>query len=201
MRNESSIDYSKPVGEIVRGSISNFETQCHQLYETPPVGSLVVSRDVTTTYGIVYEITTKSIDPGRQPVALGKNEDTVEQVYQRNPQLSKLLTTEFRSVVVGHQESSEMRYYLAPSPPRIHSFVYFCDKNTLTEFSQSLDFIQVLISSELVSNDDVISSFIHQASVTQQDQELFLINAGKELAKLLNGQLPRLNSFLRRLSK
>jgi len=201
MTNESSIDYSKPVGEIVRGSISNFETQCHQLYETPALGSLVVSRDVTTTYGIVCEITTQSLDPTRQVRALGKNEDTVEQVYQQNPQLNQLLTTEFRSIVVGHKESSEIRYHLAPTPPRIHSFVYFCDENTLTEFSQSLTFIQVLLSSEFVSNDDVIASFIHHASATQQNQELFLINAGKELAKLLNGQLPRLNSLLRRLSK
>ena len=201
MKNESSTDYSKPVGEIVAGSISNFETQCHKLYETPALGSLVVSRDVTIAYGVVCEITTQSIDPGRRPVALGKNEATVEQVYQRNPQLSKLLTTEFRSVVVGHKESSEILYYLAPRPPRIHSFVYLCDKNTLAEFSQSLDFIQVLLFSEIVSNDDVIASFIRQASVTHQDREIFLINAGKELAKLLSGQLPRLNSLLGRLSK
>ena len=52
-------------------------------------------------------MSTRSIDPGRRPVAMGAGEETVEAVYDRNPQLNRLLSTEFRSLVVAHRRDGE----------------------------------------------------------------------------------------------
>ncbi len=190
----------RPIGEVVAASTTEFVTQCHALYEAPPLGSLVRCRGDSPIYGVVGDVTTRSIDPGRRPMALGEDEDTEEAVYQRNPQLNRLLSTEFRSVVVGHREDGRLNRYLAPLPPRIHAFVYRCDGEEMLELTGSLDFLPTLLASPIGSPDDVIAAFLRQAGQCHPEPEGFLVDAGKKLAVLLAGQLQRLNGILRRLS-
>jgi hypothetical protein len=188
------------VGEVVQASTTEFTAQCRRLYESPPLGSLVRCGSGSPVFGIVGEVTTQSIDPGRRPVVMGVDDDTEEAVYQSNPQLSRLLATEFRSVVVGHQADGALRRYLAPLPPRIHSFVHRCGAEEVLEFSRSLEFVSLLLAAPFGSQDDVISSFLRQASLCHPEPRAFLVGAGKELATLLGGRLQRLNGILRRLS-
>lgn len=190
----------RPVGEVVVASTTEFTTQCHALYEAPPLGSLVRCGGDSPIYAVVGDVSTQSIDPGRRPMALGEDEDSEEAVYQRNPQLNRLLTTEFRSVAVGHRDNGRLRRYLAPMPPRIHSFVYPCDPGQVLEFTGSLDFLPTLLASPIGSSDDVIAAFLRQAGRSHPEPEGFLVDAGRQIAVLLAGQLQRLNGILRRLS-
>ena len=120
--NETTQSYTdRALGEVVEASTSDFGTQCHRLYDAPALGTLVKSEGDSPIYGIVGEVTTQSIDPGRRTMAMGEDDDSGDAVYRRNPQLARLLTTEFRSIVVGHRENGTLRRYLAPLPPRIHS--------------------------------------------------------------------------------
>ena len=58
----------------------------------PPLGALVKTTDAPVElYGIVYHAETTGIEPGRRPIARGKDEKTEEAIYQSNPQLLKLL--------------------------------------------------------------------------------------------------------------
>ena len=190
----------RAVGEVIQASTSEFVAQSHRLYESPTLGALVRCGGDAPIYGVVGEVTTQSIDPGRRPVAVGEGEEAEEAVYEQNPQLNRLLATEFRSVVVGYQSDGLIRRYLAPLPPRIHAFVYECDLDQVGEFSDSLDFLSILLASPAGAADDVTASFLRRASVAHPEPDLFLVSAGKELATLLAGQLPRLNGLLRRLS-
>lgn len=188
------------VGEVVEASTTGFTTQCYRLYEAPPLGSLVRSGDASPIYGIVYEVATRSMDAARHPIPRGGDEDTEEEVYLNNPQLNRLLLTEFQSMVVGYQSSVGIRRYLAPLPLRIHSFVYQCNSEELREFSSSLDFMSIILSAQISAQDDVIASFLRQASESHPDPQRFMVGAGKELAVYFAGQLQRLNNVLRRLS-
>ena len=188
------------IGEVIEASTTEVRTQCYRLYESPPLGSLVQCGDENSVYGIVCEVSTQSMDPGRHPIPRGENEDTEEGVYLSNPQLNRLLYTEFRAIVVGHRSDGDIKRYLAPYPPRIHSFVYECGGDELQEFSSSLEFIPILLSSPISAQDDVLSSFLRIASVSHTQPEEFLVAAGKELAALMAGELPRLNNVLRRIS-
>ena len=190
----------RAVGEVVQASTTEFVAQSHRLYESPTLGALVRCGGDEPIYGVVGEVTTQSIDPGRRPVAVGEGEEAEEAVYEQNPQLNRLLATEFRSVVVGYQSDGLTRRYLAPMPPRIHAFVYECDLDQVREFTGSLDFLSILLASPPGSADDVTASFLRRASVAHPEPDTFLVSAGKELATLLAGQLPRLNGLLRRLS-
>jgi len=188
---------SNRIAEVIEASTTQFIAQCYELYEMPPLGSLVKTGDI---YGIVCHAATTSLEPGRRPIARGKDEASEEAVYQTSPQLLKLLRSEFVALVVGHKESDKLRYYLPPSPARIHAFAYLCATEEVREFSQSLDFLNILINASLpVPADELIAAALRRMSQAHEDRHSFLVSAGKELATLLSSQYEQLKSILGRL--
>jgi len=115
------------VGEVIEASTADFTAECYELYQSPPLGSLVKTTDLPIElYGIVYHATTSSLEPGRRPIARGKDEATEEGIYRSSPQLAKLFRSEFSALVVGHKEGDKLYHYLPPKPARIHAFVHLC---------------------------------------------------------------------------
>ena len=190
----------RAVGEIVEASTAEILAQCHRLYEAPPLGALVKSEGDAPVYGVVAEVTTRSIDPGRRTMAMGEDDPSGDAVYERNPQLARLLATEFRAAVVGHLDDGRVRRYLAPLPPRIHDFVFCCADDETAAFSEALDFLPLLMAAPVGSPDEVVAAFLRRSSRAHADPEAFLLRAGKELATALGGQFQRLSAILKRLA-
>ena len=188
------------VGEVVEASTTEFIAQCYELYQSPPLGSMVKTRDLPVElYGIVYHATTTSIDPGRRPIARGKDESSEEAIFQSSPQLLKLLKSEFSALVVGHKQG-ELHHYLPPKPARVHSFVYSCSRDEVKEFSQSFAFLNMLLGARLpVPAEELVASCLRQMSLACEDRHGFLVAAGKELAILLSGQFNQLKAILERI--
>ena len=191
------------VGEVIEASTTEFVAQCYELYQLPPLGSLVKTRDESVElYGIVYNAATTSLEPGRRPIARGKDEASEEAIYQSSPQLLKLLRSEFGALVVGHKQGDKLFHYLPPQPARIHSFVYRCEPEEVKEFSQSFDFLNVLINTRLpVSVEELVAASLRQMSQVHEDPHRFLVAAGKELAILLSGEFNRLKAILGRIKE
>ena len=189
------------VGEVIEASTTDFVAQCYELYQSPPLGSLVKTTDLPVElYGIVYFTTTSSLEPGRRPIARGKDEESEEGIYRSNPQLTKLLRTEFSALVVGYRENEKLYRYLPPKPARIHGFVYLCPLEEVREFSQSFDFLNMLINARLpVSTEELVAASLRQMSQAQEDPRTFLVAAGKELAIMLGGEFNRLKAILGRI--
>ncbi|UCH42959.1 MAG: hypothetical protein JSW16_09180 [Dehalococcoidales bacterium] len=196
------MDKTERVGEVIEVSTAEFVTQCYELYQPPPLGSLVKTADMPVeVYGIVYYASTGSLEPGRRPIARGKDEASEEAVYQQSPQLLKLLRTEFNTLVVGYREDGRLYHHLPSRPARIHGFVYQCHPDEVREFSESFDFLSTLISTGLpVSNEEITSAALRQMSLVQEDPRAFLVAAGKELAVLLGSDFNRLRAILRRIA-
>ena len=194
-------ELSDRVGEVIAASTTDFVAQCYELYQSPPLGSLVKTRDQDVElYGIVYNATTTSLEPGRRPIARGKDEATEEEVYRTSPQLLKLLRSEFSALVVGHRQGDKLYHYLPPKPARIHGFVYLCPLEEVKEFSQSFDFLNILVNTRLpVSVDEIVAASLRQMSQAYEDRHAFLVAAGKELAILLSGQFNQLKAILGRI--
>jgi len=191
------------VGEVIEASTTGFVAQCYELYQSPPLGSLVKTRDESVElYGIVYNATTASFESGRRPIARGKDEASEEAIYQSSPQLSKLLRSEFEVLVVGHRQNDKLYHYLPPKPARIHGFVYLCPPGEVKEFSQSLGFLNILVNTHLpVSTEELTAACLRQMSQVYEDRHAFLVEAGKELAILLGGQLNQLKAILERIKQ
>lgn len=194
-------ELTERVGEIIEASTAEFTAQCYELYQSPPLGSLVkTAGDDMEQYGIIYDISTASIEPGRRPIARGKDETSEEDIYRASPQLARLLRTEFSALVVGHRQDGRLLYYLPPTPPRIHSFVYQCQPGEVKEFSQSLGFLPMLINAQLpVPIEEVVAAALRQMSKGAEDPHAFLVAAGKELAVLLGSDFNRLKAILGRI--
>lgn len=188
-------------GEIIEASTTEFVAQSYELYDLPPLGALVKTGDGTAdAYGIVYYAVTESIEPGRRPLARGKDEPSPEAVYRANPQLASLLRSEFSAVVVGHRHDGKVLHYLPPAPARIHGFVFRCPPEEVREFSTSLSFLNVLLGTTLpMPVEEVSGAALRLMAEAHEDRRAFLLAAGKELATRLGGDFDRLRSILERL--
>jgi len=194
---------SEKIGEVLEASTTSYVAQSYQLFKLPPLGSLVKTRDgQTAIYGIVSGAETSGIEPGRRPIARGRDEESEEAVYQSNPQLEKLLKSEFSVLVIGHKESDAIRHYLPPRPARIHGFVHQCSDDEIKAFSSSFGFLNIIIaSSSAVPAEELVAASLRNMSLVQEDEHGFLVAAGKELANLLSGELNRLKAILERIKK
>ena len=188
------------VGEVVEASTTEFVAQCYELHQAPPFGSLVRSsgQDVEV-FGVLYDATTASIDPGRRPIARGREEESEEAIYRNNPQLNQLLRTDFRALVVGHRDSTRLRQYLPPGPAKVHAFVYLCSAEEVREFTASLDFLSLIASSRLPVGDELLAACIRNSSAAHADPSAFLLRGGKRLAAFLGNDLQRLTTILTRI--
>ncbi|OGO07920.1 MAG: hypothetical protein A2Y92_05455 [Chloroflexi bacterium RBG_13_57_8] len=188
---------SPKIAEVIEASTTQFTAQCYELYALPPLGGLVRTGDL---FGIVCHASTAGLEPGRKPVARGKDEASEEAVYDSSPQLLKLLRSDFTAVVAGFKDDDKISQRLPPFPARIHGFVYLCQPDEVKEFGRSFDFLNILINAALpVPPEEIIAAALRQMSAAQEDPRAFLVAAGKELANLLSGDYMRLKNILGRL--
>jgi hypothetical protein len=195
---------SPKLAEVIETSSTGFTAQCYDLNAAPPLGSLIkTSVDGTTVYAVVAHVSTASLEPGRKPVARGKDEVTEEDIFKANPQLEKLLRCEVEAVIVGHQIDGGIRHYLPPRPARLHGFVYACSDAEVRDFSQKTGFVTLLLSAQgEVSAEEMTAAALRRMSASYEGDERrkFLLTAGKALAQLLSADYNRLKTILERLS-
>ncbi|MDD4876087.1 MAG: hypothetical protein PHQ86_03000 [Dehalococcoidales bacterium] len=197
------MDNAQRLGEVIEASTTDFTAQCFELFQSPPLGSLVKTIDESAElFGIVCHATTASLETGRRPIARGKDETNDEAIYQSNPQLLQLLRSEFSVLVVGHKKNEKLYYYLPPKPARIHSFVYLSSTDEMKEFSQSFDFLNVLLNSHLlIPTEELVAAALRQISQVFEDPYSFLVTAGKELAILLGGDFNQIKTIMGKLKQ
>ena len=197
------MDIEQKIAEVIETSNPEFTAQCHELEGVPALGSLVRTRGKDCDiYGIVYYSATHSIEPGRRIIARGQNAASDKDVFKANPQLAKLLVSDFKALVVGYLSGGAVKQYLPPSPASVYAFVYNSSAEEVRQFTQSLNFLNLLLDSRLpMATDEVVAAFLRSASRTHPDPKQFLVRAGKELAWLLSNDIRRLDSILKRLSQ
>jgi len=192
---------SSRLGEIIDGTSTAFSAQCYQLYEIPELGSLIKTNEGEhELYAVVCQAHTEGLDPTRKPFARGKDSSSEEEIFQSNPQLPKLLRSQFTAIVVGYKKQSHIYQHLPPRPARIHAFVYSCNQQELLEFCKSFEFLSLLMKVDTITPaDELIAASIRQMSQAHEDKRTFLVTAGKELAALLGKDYARLKTILERI--
>lgn len=186
------------IGEVVEAETQVFTVQCYRLYDSPPLGAIVQTID-PSVFGVVSQIRTHALDPGRPIIARGEDQATVEDVYRSNPQLDRLLCTTFQVIAIGYFEEQTLVQRMPPVPPKIHSFVYHCPIREVKSFAASLGFLHFLLNTNAPTGDEIAIACLKYINSTIDNGEEFLVSGGKTLAMMLSGQIPRLNSILRRL--
>jgi hypothetical protein len=182
------------VGQVVRADIAGF-TAGWPLHQTPPLGSLLKVDEAGTIYAVVCNARTESID-GRPPVARVSGETDLESYLEKHPHLRHLLQTTCDAVVVGHRDGAQVRHYLPSAPAPLFAPVRVCSPEETARFSQELDFLRLLLASPTHA-DEMTAACLRRAAAAHADGRAFLVQAGKELARLLGAEPQRLTSILR----
>lgn len=192
------------IGEVVDSCTKEFIAQCYELYQSPSLGSLVKTsggESCECMYGLVYNVVTAGVEPGRRPIARGKDEMDEENIYRSSPQLMKLLRSEFSALVIGHKKQERVFQHLPPVPARLHGFVFLCSPEEVKEFSRSFYFLNILLNSHLdIPVEELVTAALREMSRAYgAERHAFLVSAGKELAALLSADYGRLRVILKGL--
>ena len=191
---------ARRVGEVVQSTSTSFTAQCYRTGEAPPLGSLVRT-NAPDIYGVVGQIITEPLDSARPVLARGENTSSETELFQGNPQLSRLLTTRIEAVIVGHETGESMKQSLPPLPPGVHSFLYACDAPEVLRFTRTLDFLHLLLNSGSSHADEVVGACLDRVSACHETPSEFLTRAGRSLAAELAGDVARLSYILRRVAR
>lgn len=197
------MDINNKIAEVISGNNMDFTAQCYKLNNAPQLGGLVKTRlgDNGEIYGVVYMVETHGLEPGRRVFIRGDKLDSEEEVYKVNPQLEKLLVTDFNVLVLGYIQDKDMYHFLPPQPSPVHSFVYVCNDSETINFTSSLNCLALLAEARIsVSVDEIMAAFIRKVSKCYKDPQEFLVRAGRELVWIYGSDVRRLNSLLKRLS-
>lgn len=188
------------IGEVIEANTTGYVAECYQLHCAPAFGSFVAARDgAYEAYGVVSNIETASLDPGRRALARGRDEADPEDVYRNNPELPELLRTQFEVVIIGYAEGPAIRCCLPPRPPRLHAFVYPCSPEVLAAITDDLAFLETVLNSSFKpGSEELVAACLRQAADGRGHD--YLVRAGKELARLLVNDPSRLNAILRRMT-
>lgn len=192
---------SSRIAEVTQASTAGFFAQCYELFDLPPLGSLIKCRDGDNEIlAVTCNARTSSLETGRRPIARGKTELTEEDVFRSNPQLKQLLKSEFEAVVVGHLFNNKYHYYLPPRPIRLHSFVYLCNPGEILEFSRSLEFLSLLAGARTeLPSEELIAACVRFIGACHADPSTFTKEAGKKLAQIFVDDYQKLRTILFRL--
>ncbi len=190
---------ARRVGEVVESTSTSFLAQCYRVEASPPLGALVRT-DAPNIYGVVSSVTTEPLDAARPVLARGESAESEEEVLRLHPQLERLLTSRFRVLIAGSDDGGEVRQYLPPLPPRVHSFVYSCSPGEVERFTVRLDLLRLLLQSGEPHADEVVGACLRTVAITHSDAQGFLRRACRGLALELSSDVARLNAILRRVA-
>jgi hypothetical protein len=196
---DESMTKSQRIGEIVETSTAGFVAVSKALHQPPALGSLVKVQlgGEDYAYGVVASGTTTSPDPGRRAVPRASDEVYDETIYTEQPQLTRVLHTEFAVVLVGCFEEGAIRQHLPPQPPRLHYDVHECTSGEVRRFSERLIYFRLLLSTRgEVPAEQLLAAHIRQVYRARGSDPAWLERAAREVTSLLRDDYDRMMMVL-----
>jgi hypothetical protein len=185
---------------VLRASVSGFTAGCKLLPpDTPRFGHLLkVQQAGLCLFGLLTDVRVRDDLAVRQLILVGNLEREVVLDQREN----RLVPLEIDVVTVGYRIGGERVVYgLAPQPPLSLDALTVADDADLRAFTTRLDYLSLLLVTRGVPADELLVAHLSQAAVARPPEARrdFLVGAGQELARLLNHDLRRLETLLRRL--
>lgn len=183
---------------VLRSSTTEFAVGCRVLSPNIPVfGSFVkarVQKDIEV-YGIIYNVLIED-DPLARELA-GSSDVTEE--YIEDQRQNRQVPIEVSVLVVGHRRAEHLYHYFPPQPPLTLNNIYLCDPAEVVAFTEQFDYFRTVLNRKEICPDEVLAASLRFAASCRDDmneRRQFMIRAGRELARLLNNDLVRLDGLL-----
>jgi hypothetical protein len=187
------------VGRIVRSSTTRFAVGCQVLRPQVPVfGALVKVRVLgdDEIYGLIDDVRMDDDPYVRQVAALDLERTEIIEDMRRNRQVP----IEVSVLVVGHRQGDCIYHRLPPQPPLSLDVIHTCVAEELIAFTKRFGYFRLVLDSSDLPADELLAAHLrYAAEVRGGSGQGFLLDAGRELARLLSIDLVRLDALLRRI--
>jgi len=188
------------IGWVLRASTVEFAVGCRVLEPSvPQFGDLVkVSiRDDVHIFGLIYDVQVQDDLAVRQLILAGEMEPEAILDQREN----RLVPIEIAVLIVGHQQGDAIIQGLPPQPPLSLDLLLMGSDNDLRAFTGQLDYLRLVLNASQIPADELLTANLLRAAAVQplESRRRFLVSAGRELARLLNYDLVRLDGILRRI--
>jgi len=184
----------------LRASTRGFAIGCVVMQpEIPAFGSLVRAEGQAsgeTIYGLIYDVRVEDDPFVRQFIGANPPEEVV-----RDQRENRQVPIEVSVLAVGCGDGEGVRHCLPAQPPVTLDWLYQCSGEEIRDFTRRFDYFRLVLESRDVPTDELLAASLRAAAAARPENERqrFLVDAGRELVRLLAGDPTRLEGLLRRL--
>jgi len=147
--------------------------------------------------GVIYNISIEDDELTRQMASMEKpiEEELADQQFLRQ------IPVEYDVLSIGYQSNNQFIYTLPPQPPLALAPIQMMTNEEIITFTRQFHFIPLILSAENLPVDDLLAACLKNAAAIRKgpEQTSFLIEAGRYCARLLSGDLNRLENVVRNL--
>lgn len=189
------------VGRITRSSTTRFSVGCHVLKSDPQVpvfGALAKApAGDAEVFGLIYDVRMED-DPFVRQMA---TTDGLPPEYIEDQRRNRQVPIEVSVLAVGYRLNGALHYRLPPQPPLSLDVLITCSDKELIAFTDRLDYFRLALDARDLPADELLAANLRYAAEARGPDAAptFLLDAGRELARLLSLDLTRLDSILRRM--
>ncbi len=194
-------EWDQPIGHVLRASTVGFSAGAQVTQIEGPAFGMVVraqprldSRDVV--YGLLYDIHIDD-DPLVRQLVLA---DAVSEETVRDQRHHRIVPLEMSVLAIGYRTyDGVVRHMLPPRPPLSLDPVFLCTAEETREITSRFDYFRVVLGASQVPGEQLLAANLMIAARTRPESEQysFLVEAGREAARLLGGDLARLDYLLK----
>jgi len=196
-------DKNIQVGRVLRAGTRGFTIGCAVMQpDIPAFGSFVWAEGLTpgsAIYGLIYDVSVEDDPFVRQFISANPPEEVV-----RDQRENRQIPIEVSVLAVGcndGQDANVIRQRLPAQPPVTLDWLYQCTDDEVRAFTVRFDYFRLVLEAREAPADELLAASLRAATAArpEDEREMFLVEAGRELARLLSGDLVRLEGLLRRL--
>jgi|YNPNPStandDraft_1061719.scaffolds.fasta_scaffold10565_3 hypothetical protein len=197
-------DNSIPLGRVLRSSTPAFTVGCQPLSLErqrfmPRFGTLVRASvgERETIYGLIYNVTIEDDAFVRQLVAAGVESAEIIEDQRQKRQVPVVVDV----LVVGYGRGEAIFHRLPAQPPPTLAPIYACNPAELIRFTAEHVWLRMVLDARDVPADQLVVAAVEAAAQARppEHQKPYLVEVGRELARMLSQDLVRLESILKQL--
>ncbi len=192
------------LGRLMRSATTGFVFGCRMpAPDVPRFGDFVkapAQRGQTAVLGIIYDIAVQD-DAFVRPMVAAPD---LSEEYVQDQRANRNVPIEVSVLAVGYAPANgpgPFTHGLPPQPPLTLDTITLCAEAEVRAFTERPDYLALILAAEDAPADELAAVAVQRAAACRPpaERERFVRQAGRELARLLSRDLPRLQRLLRRL--
>ncbi|MCH2539437.1 MAG: hypothetical protein MK000_03675 [Anaerolineales bacterium] len=190
-----------PIGRLLRSTTVGFTFGCSVPEpEVPLFGDFVkapAQHGQSEVIGLISDILIEDDPFVRQLIAA----PDLPEAYIQDQRKNRQVPIEVSVLTIGYRRNNAVFQELPPQPPMTLDYIQRCEPEEIATFTGSHDYFALIINTPDTSADELLPAALQRAAKARpaDERRFFMLQAGKELARLLANDLPRLNTLLRRI--